>query len=234
MLDDFARTLEFTVPREVWERMPRHPAYKYELMRGETWISTRHRSHGCRLALASFVPADAIDNDVSIRPIADDDWLTLAKPLAAAARTIPPLDMLLDDERLGATELLAHARDGGEGPLVPGASFVAIDRDGGPIGAAVVSLVRPWREAIDRPDVATEPNLTWIFVTPWQHRRGVGTSLLASVVAALRVAGHATLCSGFTPGNDTSMRFHWRNGFALEPDPLGRSVRRHVARSEPA
>ena len=232
MLDDFARTLEFSVPREVWERMPRHPAYKYELMRGETWISTRHRSHGCRLTLDRFVPADAIDNDVSIRPIVDDDWPTLAKPLAAAARTIPPLDMLLDDERLDAAgKLLAHVRDGGEGPLVHGASFVAVDRAAGAIGAAIVSLVQPWLETIDRPAVAMEPTLTWVFVMPWQHRRGVGTALLASVAASLRVAGYATLHSGFSPGNDASMRFHWRNGFTLKPDPFGRSSRqRSVAK----
>ena len=223
MLDDFARVLKFTIPRDDWDRLPRHPAYKYELMRGETWISTRHRSHGCRLALDRFTAADAIDDgDVSIRAVTDDDWPALAEPLAAAARAIPPLDMLLDDERLdAATKLLAHARDGGEGPLVPGASFVAIDRERGPIGAAIVTFTKPWPDSIERSELPAVPSLTWIFVTPWQHRCGVGSALLAAVVAALRAAGHVTLQSGFSPGNDASMRFHWRNGFALSPDPFG-------------
>ena len=63
------------------------------------------------------------------------------------------------------------------------------------------------------------PHLDWIFVGRWHQRAGVATTLLGEVVAALRSAGCPVLASTFTVDNESSMRCHWRNGFAIPPSP---------------
>jgi L-amino acid N-acyltransferase YncA len=57
--------------------------------------------------------------------------------------------------------------------------------------------------------------LTWIFVSPQRAGHGVGTALLAAAVGALRTMGYTELVSTFLRGNDSSMLWHWRNGFEL-------------------
>jgi L-amino acid N-acyltransferase YncA len=57
--------------------------------------------------------------------------------------------------------------------------------------------------------------LTWIFVSPWMAGQGIGTALLAAAVKALRELGYEHLLSTFMLGNESSMLWHWRNGFQL-------------------
>ena len=71
------------------------------------------------------------------------------------------------------------------------------------------------------------PHLTWVFVSPWEERRGVGTALLAASVRVLRELGYSQLASTFLLGNDSSTLWHWRNGFRLQP--LYSAMRREVA-----
>ena len=59
------------------------------------------------------------------------------------------------------------------------------------------------------------PHITWVFVSPWHAGRGTGTALLATAAAALRELGYRQLASTFLLGNDSSMLWHWRNGFQL-------------------
>jgi hypothetical protein len=61
------------------------------------------------------------------------------------------------------------------------------------------------------------PHLTWIFVSPWVERRGMGTALLAASVKALLEQGYTQLASTFLQGNDSSTLWHWHNGFRLQP-----------------
>ena len=46
---------------------------------------------------------------------------------------------------------------------------------------------------------------------------GIGTSLLVAAVQSLRTAGYRRLLTTFIAGNDSSMLWHWRNGFQLAP-----------------
>jgi L-amino acid N-acyltransferase YncA len=52
--------------------------------------------------------------------------------------------------------------------------------------------------------------------------RGIGSALLAASVRVLKAEGYHHLWSTFVSGNDSSMLWHWRNGFRLLPYPGSR------------
>jgi GNAT superfamily N-acetyltransferase len=103
------------------------------------------------------------------------------------------------------------------------------------VGAALVTLL-PDRDATDwdsyhwheppPPDCIARrlgrPHLTWIFVHPAAAGRGIGSALLRQVAAALRGLGYTELASTFLAGNDSSMLWHWRQGFRLLAHPGSR------------
>src|SRR5581483_11900941 len=60
-----------------------------------------------------------------------------------------------------------------------------------------------------------QPHLTWIFVGPWHARHGVGSALLDAAVGSLWDLGYRHLVSSFLLGKESSMLWHWRNGFRL-------------------
>ena len=66
------------------------------------------------------------------------------------------------------------------------------------------------------------PHLTWIFVHPFAAGRGVGTSLLCAARRELLALGYTELASTFLLGNESSMIWHWRNGFRLAASPFSR------------
>ena len=70
------------------------------------------------------------------------------------------------------------------------------------------------------------PHLTWIFVLPLHAGQGVGTALLAAAVRELLALGYTELASTFMIGNDSSMLWHWRNGFRLLAYPGSRRLMR--------
>jgi GNAT superfamily N-acetyltransferase len=59
------------------------------------------------------------------------------------------------------------------------------------------------------------PHLTWIFVSPLEAGCGVGTALLDAAGNSLLDMGFTQLLTTFIYGNDSSMLWHWRNGFRL-------------------
>jgi hypothetical protein len=61
------------------------------------------------------------------------------------------------------------------------------------------------------------PHLTWIFAA--RAGQGTGTALLAAAVRGLLGLGYTELASTFLLGNESSMLWHWRNGFRLLPYP---------------
>jgi L-amino acid N-acyltransferase YncA len=58
-----------------------------------------------------------------------------------------------------------------------------------------------------------------IFVSPFFAGKGVGTLLLSVAVRELLDQGYQQPASTFLIGNDSSMLWHWRNGFRLLPCP---------------
>ena len=73
MSDEWMPTIRMRLTREEFDRLPRHPAFKYELIDGQTWISPWPRFAHAALRLADFCPAAAEVADVQLRTAHADD-----------------------------------------------------------------------------------------------------------------------------------------------------------------
>lgn len=223
---------------EQFRQLPRNAAYRYEYVDGQAWLNPRPRFYHALLDLERFGVEKAAD--VILRPLAEDDWEALVEVFAEAFRNQQPFGCQPEVTRhIAARRSLAQTRNGGDGPWVAAASFVAEDDDGALLGAALVTLL-PLRDPTDwdayhwstppPPDCIARregrPHLTWIFVRPDCAGEGVGTALLRATAGALGEMGYSVLLSTFLVGNDSSMLWHWRAGFRLLAYPGSR--RRHL------
>jgi ribosomal protein S18 acetylase RimI-like enzyme len=224
--DQWLSPIRLKLPPEQFRLLPRNPAYKYELIQGETLISPRPRYFHAMLDLESAeLPYPA---EVPIRPLRPDDWPELpALFMRAFTHQLPFSAVSAERQAETAQTAIEWTRTGGDGPIIESACFVALSGHQ-TIGAILVTLlplgdpeefdtyacggeVAP--DAIDRCD--GWPHLTWILVDPWEAGRGVGTALLAAAAEALRQRGFNDLLSTFLLGNEVSAMWHWRCGFRL-------------------
>src|SRR5262249_14566697 len=160
------------------------------------------------------------------------DWDALIPISGGAFRGIQPFGSLEDEAmREAAKTCLERTRTGYDGPLVEPASFVALDEKRC-VGAILITLLPDenptnwdafqWAEPRPPDCIANRmgrPHLTWIFVGPWHKGEGTGTALLAASVQKLLALGYTRLASTFLSANESSMLWHWRNGFRLLPHP---------------
>jgi len=233
--DQWLTPLRFPLNRDLFELLPRNPAYKYEYVEGQAVLSPRPRYYHAILNLeAAELPYPA---SVPIRPLQEEDWSALPFVFHSAFARYLPFAALPESQRLATAQAaLATTRSGGDGPLVSPACFVA-SQGTTVLGAILITLLPPgdpeefstyaWggqlpEDALDRAE--GWPHLTWILVDGWQIGQGIGTALLAAAVAALRQLGYNDLLSTFLLGNEISTMWHWRCGFRLLSYPG--SVRR--------
>jgi Acetyltransferase (GNAT) family len=236
MLDQWFSVIKLPISWRQFHRLPRNPAYKYEYLQKSAWLSPRPKFYSARLALVDDPAGPALATDlpdaVAFRRLEDRDWPRLSRIFAGSFERVQPFASLGDRRRLeSARACLKHTREGCDGPIIGPACHVAVDlKDGDPIGAVLVTLVPP----VDLDDIwslrwKTPPppecvelrlghaHLTWIFVGRGIAGSGVGTALLAEASRGLRELGYTELISSFILGNDSSMLWHWRNGFELLP-----------------
>ncbi|HEY7326131.1 MAG TPA: GNAT family N-acetyltransferase [Gemmataceae bacterium] len=232
MCDEWMPRLELPLTFEQFRQLPRNAAYKYEYFDELVWLNPRPRYYHALLDLEAWAarPLDGASHKAKLRPVQATDWEGLAPLFSAAFDRQQPF-CGLDDERalLAARKALEHTRSGGDGPWIEQASFVATDGDAGhELGAILVTLLPDrdpsgwhsyhWDEQ-PPPDALAQrlgrPHLTWIFVSPFEAGHGVGTLLLSAAVRELLTLGYKQLASTFLIGNDSSMLWHWRNGFQL-------------------
>jgi len=236
MCDEWMPTLKLSISHDEWRQLPRNAAYKYEYLNGRAWLTPRPKFYHALLELPPLAgrPLEGRGGEVAIRPLRDDDWERLVPVFAASFDRQQPYSGLDREERLvAARRSLEYTRDRGDGPLIRAASFTAHDAaHGGLAGAIVVTLLPDadptewgafhWPEP-PPPDCverrAGRPHLTWVFVVPTRAGEGVGTALLDAAVRGLLGLGFTQLASTFLAGNDSSMLWHWRNGFRLLPYP---------------
>jgi GNAT superfamily N-acetyltransferase len=147
-------------------------------------------------------------------------------------RHIQPYGSLPERARQEAARAaLERTHRGGDGPWIKEASFVAW-QGGERAGAILITLLPPgdpcawdsyrWLEPPPPNCIARRlgrPHLTWVFVSPTRAGWGTGTALLAAAVNSLLGLGFTELLTTFMIGNDSSMLWHWRNGFRLLAHP---------------
>lgn len=252
MTDESMPTIELPLSLEQYHQLPRNAAYKYEYLGDRAVLSPRPRHFHAVLELARLPPLDPADRDdeVLIRPMKTGDWPDLVAPFVGAFHRVQPFGSLEEAaQERACRQALDKTQRGGDGLFIGSASFVAADREataarrrGQVIGAALVTLLPPgdpadydsyhWPEP-PPPDAyhrrAGRPHLTWIFVSPFWAGQGVGTALLHAVATELSAKGYQELLSTFLLGNESSMLWHWRNGFRLLPYPFSaRRLRRRA------
>jgi GNAT superfamily N-acetyltransferase len=229
MSDKWMPTLRLALTRDQFERLPRNAAYRYELLDGQVFLSPRPQHYH---ALLDLRPLEG-DADVPLRRLRDADWEELAPLFAASFRHIQPFGSLDEATRLEAARgCLERTRSGGDGPWIERASFVSAGEANRADGAILVTLLPDgdpcewasygWRDPPPADCVQRRlgrPHLTWVFVAPTQAGQGIGTALLAAAVRELLRLGYPELASTFMVGNDSSMLWHWRNGFRLLTHP---------------
>ena len=227
MCNQWMPRLELKLTPSQFRQLPRSPAYRYSYHKGAAWLNPRPRYYHASLDLTSLAldaPADVVT-----RPVGKEDWEGLAEVFAQAFAEQPPFCALGPKKRVRAVRAsLAQVREGGDGPWIEQASFVATAPDGQALGAILVTLV-PLGDPTDwgaylwlapPPPGSIElhlgrPHLTWVFVRADSAGRGVGTALLKRAAESLREMSYDELHSTFMAGNDSSMLWHWRAGFRL-------------------
>jgi GNAT superfamily N-acetyltransferase len=235
MCDDWMPAIELPLTPAQFRQLPRNPAYKYEYLKDRAYLSPRPKHYHALLDLAGLsAEEEVLENRVSIRPLAQQDWPGLECPFRAALSRAQPFAGLSDIKLEDATRTcLQRTRTGQDGPLLPDASFVAADRDVEELVGGILITGLPGGDPSDwdsyywsgpAPAGAAEASLvqahlTWIFVSPPRAGHGIGSALLAASVRALKAQGYASLWSTFMHGNDMSLLWHWRNGFRLLPYP---------------
>ena len=234
MCDEWMPTLELPLTWEEFLRLPRNAAYKYEYLEGKAVLTPRARHyHGLLDFQAYRSPGHQLPEDVVLRPMGEDDFLPLEVPFKAAFHRIQPFGSLDDGmQSEAAHQCLQRTRTGGDGPWIQEASFVATDREGQRQGAILITLLPAgdpgaWESYYWPTPPSTEivaqrqgrPHITWIFVVPACAGFSVGSALLSAAVQALSAIGYQQLATTFMLGNESSMLWHWRNGFQLQPHP---------------
>ena len=234
MLDRWFSIIKLPMSWRQFHRLPHNPAYKYEYSNRIAWLSPRPKFYHARLELRpqqSELPAELdAEQVVRFRRMEDGDWTRLSRIFAAAFHRVQPFASLSDRRRLeAARDCLKFTREGGDGPLIHPACHVALSQnDLHPVGAILITLIPPvnldnfwsfrWKNPPPPECVVKRlghAHLTWIFVGPWHAGYGVGSALLARASQSLVELGYTGLVSSFILGNDSSMLWHWRNGFEL-------------------
>ena len=237
MLDRWFSIIKLPMSGRRFHQLPRNPVYQYEFLDRAAWLTPRPRFYTARLALRSPVDGppqqvEVVRDQVRFRRLEDRDWPRLSRLFAGSFQRVQPFESLGDRRRLeAARDCLKHTRDGHDGPIIRPACHVAyFEKDHLPVGATLVTLVPPvdlddpwtfhWKtppppDCIERR--LGHAHLTWIFVDHRFAGYGIGSALLSHASESLLALGYTELISSFILGNDSSMLWHWRNGFELMP-----------------
>jgi GNAT superfamily N-acetyltransferase len=180
-------------------RLPRHPDWKYEMVKGEAWLSPRPRPLLLRRSTSLEVPAVTLSG-VEVRTIdARRDRPEIAKLLMDVWVDEDPYRSLEDPETLLQEQIERSLEDPGLGVIASGEQ-----------GVCAVVFVPP----------TTAPALMWLTVRRDARERGLATALLRVVVETLSARGVDELASATSAANVPSLRWHLTRGFQLAPDPI--------------
>ena len=210
MRTEWMRMTEMMMGIEDWRRLPRNAAYKYEYVEGKAQITPEPVCFDVVLKFKRFrsdVARGQWRSDLRVRRMVDRDSEALPGLMARAFVGVSPFATLSGEElEAVAKESMADTLSGCDGELLRSSCVVAEKDQGELIGAALVTLRKGKSGAM-------VPMLTWVFVSRWERRRGVGKQLLGSVIDACTELGYRQIGSVVCSGNHASMIWHWREGF---------------------
>ena len=232
MLNDWFQDVDFEISWTTFQKLPRHPAFRYEYLSERCRVSPRPRYYHARLSLESWEQksSDSLSKEVLVETLGETNCDDLHDSfLQAFARTVPFSQLSEVERQRSVRQLLERTFSGLDGPLHRDSSHVLRDRASGTIlGASLITLLPSedlerfdhpdWRASVPSNAAETNwgfPHLTWIFVSSSWQRRGLSSCLLDATVSALKNRGDRTLLSTFLLGNDPSLLWHWKMGFQL-------------------
>lgn len=235
MCDEWMSRVQIRASLEQFQKLPRHPAYRYLYHQEQIWISPQPRFYHALIQLPAMVsrPVSGLiakQSKLTLDFLKSADWSQLISLFSRAFAQKEPLASLQDEEldRVAA-KCLNQTRQGGDGLLLESASVVAyvpglLD----PVGACLITLLPDGdprdpqnyypeiREDGKRdPFESGRPHLTWIFVDPALGRQGIATQMFQKSAQELVQMGYSELASTFLLGNTESMLWHWRNQFQV-------------------
>lgn len=232
MLNDLFSELRFPIDWETFQRLPRHPAYRYQYLNGQCEITGHPVYYHAELNLEQR--CEALDSKsvsrFEIAPLADTAQGELSPLFCDAFSRTVPFRQMQHDERLRSTRLLLdRVFSGTDGPLVPEASFVVRNVSDAKLAGAILVTLVPDADLTDFTDPAWEetppdnpipnrwgrPHLTWIFVEQRSSRKGLATALLSASAGQLHRLGYSQLASTFLLGDHVSLLWHWKSAFRL-------------------
>lgn len=236
MCDEWMDGLQLPLTIEQFHRLPRNAAYRYEYLEGTAYLSPRPKFFHALLDL-SLPREQRLPEKTLLRTVGPADWESLVPVFSGAFRGIVPFAGLEDGPRReAARKSLQFTCNGGDGPRIDRASFVAeVPDDSRPVGAILITLLPDedpsdwsafhWKDAPPADCLERgigRPHLTWIFVSSFETGRGIATALLNAAAGELAAMGYGQLASTFLLGNDSSLLWHWRCGFRLVTYPGSR------------
>jgi GNAT superfamily N-acetyltransferase len=190
--------MRFPISPDLLQRLPRHPDWKYEMIKGEAWLSSRPHPLLLSRSTSLAVPAVTL-SDVEIRTIdARRDHSEISKLLMDVWVEEDPYRSLDDPNTLLRAEIERSLEDD------PGLGVIAIDAQGICAAVLVPSM--------------TAAELGWLTVRRDARERGLATALLRVVVGTLSAHGVEELASGTSAANIASLRWHLTRGFQVDPD----------------
>ncbi len=196
--------MRFPLAPDLLHRLPRHPDWKYEMVEGEAWLSSRPRPLLLCRPTSLAVPAMTLSG-IEVRTIdARCDRSEIAKLLMDVWGDEDPYRSLEDPEATLQAQIQRSLED-------PGLGVIAIDAQGVCAAVLVPSM--------------TAPALMWLTVRRDARERGLATALLRVVVQTLSARGQDELASAASAANTASLRWHLTRGFQLAPDPLREALR---------
>jgi GNAT superfamily N-acetyltransferase len=203
--------VRFPLSLDLLHRLPRHPDWKYELIEGEAWLSSRPRPLHLWRPTSLEVPAVTLSG-VEVRAVdARRDRSEIAKLLMDVWVEEDPYRSIEDPESLLQAEIERSLNE-------PSLGIVAVDKGG------ICAVVLVPNDAASGP--ASGPMLMWLTVRRDARERGLATALLRVVVETLSERGVDELASGTSATNIASLRWHLTRGFQLAPDPIREAMRR--------
>jgi len=215
---------------ESFQKLPRHPAYRYEFRNEEVCLTGRPILKNCRIGTDTGTASSSLPHGIELLPLTSWSSSELANLFQQAFQNSAPFASLSADDRVRATdEHFLNVLRGRSWPVDWRASR-GIRQPGSldPVGASLVTRVpsADWSDFTDPawqtqpPENAAEsgwglPHLTWLFIPPQAQRQGFATILLNHARTFLHTQGDQELYSTILVGDHSSLLWHWKQGFQL-------------------